>query len=326
MYILGIDVSQATLDVALSMDNRTYTMNQFGNDCAGHQALVQWLNEQGVDELHACLEATGRYSDAVALYLTARAFRVSVVNPAQVHAYAKSLLRRNKNDALDARLLADFCFKYQPPDWTPPTPLQRECKEVSRYLCSLKRERTRKLNQLAAQPTSSFLRQSLSEGIAFLDQQIAQLQGEVEQLLRSDAEMAENLDLLLTIPGIGRTTACILLSEVDFSRFTQASQVAAFAGLVPRHHTSGSSVHKKPRLAKMGNRFIRTALYMPALSAHRFNPILADLRCRLLERGKSKMTVLTAVMRKLLHLAFGVLKTRKRFDPQHHLHSIPVAG
>lgn len=326
MHILGIDVSKATLDVALSTDNRTYAMNDFSNDGDGYQALVKWLKAQGVKTLHACLEATGRYSDGVALFLAARGYRVSLVNPAQVHAHAASQLRRNKDDALDAQLLADFCFKHEPPYWTPPTPLQRECKELSRYLTSLKREKTRKLNQLAAHPTSALLRQSLEKGIGLLDEEIAHIAQALENRLRSEETTDENLDLLLSIPSIGRTTACILLAEVDFSQFAQASHLAAYAGLVPRHHTSGSSVHKRPRLSKIGNRFIRTALYMPALSAHRFNPIVADLRARLLERGKSKMTVLAAVMRKLLHLAFGVLKTRKPFDPHHHLHSIPVAG
>ncbi|MBK8797600.1 MAG: IS110 family transposase [Anaerolineales bacterium] len=118
-------------------------------------------------------------------------------------------------------------------------------------------------------------------------------------------------------------TACRFLAEVDVARFRQASHLAAYG---PGSLSAPpASVRKKPRLSKVGNRHLRTLFFMPALSAHRFNPIIADLHARLTERGKPKMAVVGAVMRKLLHLAYGVLKTRKPFDPQ-HLHSIPVGG
>jgi len=322
-HILGIDVSKAKLDVALSADNQEFVCAEFSNDGQGYARLAKWLNQNGVGEVHVCLEATGRYGDEVARYLHEQGYVVSLVNPQRIHAYGQSKLRRSKNDRLDARLIADFCATQEPAPWTPPSESQRALQELSRELNTLKGDRQRKRNKLQSGITSAQTRRSLQRQIDFIDQEIAKLEEACEQLIAQDAPLQEDFDLLLSIPGIGSTTAVSFLAEVDVARFQQASQVAAYAGLIPREHTSGSSVHKKSRLAKMGNRHLRTAFYMPALSAKRYNPILRALVDRLTERGKSKMAILGAVMRKLLHLAFGVLKTRKPFDPN-HLQSIPV--
>jgi transposase len=209
--------------------------------------------------------------------------------------------------------------------WMAPSQCQRELKELTRHINTLKEDRQRKRNQLNAGVSSRRLCQSIEETIRFLDQQIEQLEKEIEKLLRSDEQSSADLDLLLSIPAIGMWTAACFLAEVDVSRFDKASQLAAYAGLAPREHTSGSSVYKKAVISKVGNTRLRTAFFMPALSAHRFNPIIQSLRERLLERNKPKMAVVTAAMRKLLTLAYGVLKTRKPFDP-YHAHPTPVLG
>jgi len=325
MHVLGIDVSKAIFDTAFTENNQRYQSADFTNDSAGYKRLANWLSAQQVTDLHVCLEATGRYGDALAHFLHRQGHTVSVVNPARIHAYGKSKLRRNKNDRLDAQLIADFCFTQKPKPWTPPSPIQRESQEISRHITTLKEDRQRKRNQLQSGLSSSRLCKSIEKTIRFLDQEIQLLEKELQALLRRDETRAEDIDLLLSIPGIGLLTACHFLAEVDVSRFAQASQLAAYAGLAPSEHTSGSSVRKKPRLSKVGNRHLRTLFFMPALSAHRFNPIIASLRQRLLERGKPKMSVVGATMRKLLHLAYGVLKTRKPFDPN-HVQSIPVGG
>ena len=197
--------------------------------------------------------------------------------------------------------------------------------ELSREITTLKEDRQRKRNKLKSGIASKKISSSLERQIHFIDQEIAKLEDEIGQLIEDDSELKEDVELLISIPAISTTTAVKFLAEVDVARFQQASQVAAYAGLVPREHTSGTSVYKKPRLSKIGNRHLRTAFYMPALSAHRYNPLVRALVDRLAERGKSKMTIIGAVMRKLLHLAFGVLKTRKPFD-QNHLQNIPIGG
>ncbi len=177
----------------------------------------------------------------------------------------------------------------QPDPWLPPSETQRESKEISRHINTLKGDRQRERNQLASGPTSARLRRSIEETIRLLDQEIVALQEALQEMLRADESTAQDLDLLLSIPAIGLTTACAFLAEVDVSRFPQASHLAAYAGLVPTEHSSGSSVHKKSRLSKVGDRHLRTLFFMPALSAHRFNPIIHRLKRRLEARGKQSM-------------------------------------
>lgn len=324
-HVLGIDIAKAQMDVALSGDNQRFCEATFANDKQGHQALQQWLVAQGVQALQVCLEATGRYGEAVAHFLHEQGYRVSVVNPLRIHAYGQSKLRRNKHDRLDARLLADFCFTQQPEPWTPPAAAQRELQELTRELSSLKTDRQRKQNKLTSGLTSSQTRNSLERQLAFLDQEIDRLEQTIRHHIDHDPDLSADHDLLTSIPGIGPLTAAHFLAEVDVSRFQHAAQVAAHAGLVPREFSSGTSVRKQPRLSKVGNSHLRRAFYMPALAAQRFNPIVKALVARLTERGKGKMVIVGAVMRKLIHLAFGVLKTRKPFDPL-HLQNIPVGG
>lgn len=325
MYRLGIDMAKESFDVALTADNKHYQMEHFSNSPQGHRRLVKWLSQQGAAEVHICMEATGRYGDELARFVHEQGYQVSIVNPLQIHAYGKSQLRRNKNDRLDAQLIADFCFTQAPPAWCPPTLCQREIQEITRHITTLKEDRQRKRNQLKAGLSSQALHRSIEQNIRFLEEQIEQLEAELQDLIEQESRYQEDMALLMSIPAIGWTTATRFLAEVDVSQFAQASHLAAYAGLAPSEHSSGSSVQKKARLSKVGNRHLRSAFYMPALAAHRYNPIIADMVERLTARGKSKMTIVGAVMRKLLHLAYGVLKTRKPFDP-FHLQSAPVGA
>lgn len=316
-YILGIDVSKAKLDMELRSENSPVDQAELTNDSTGHKALGNWLKSHNVKELHVCLEATGRYGDGIALYLHEQGYDVSIVNPSRIHAYGQSKLRRNKNDRLDAQLIADFCYSQQPELWSPPSKSRRDLQEISREINKLKGDRRRKQNKLGSGVTSCALQDSLMRQIGFIDEEIAHLEELCKEIVDNDVELKLDFELLTSIPAIGTTTAFTFLAEVSISSFRQASQLAAYAGLAPREHTSGSSVRKRSKLSNFGNQHLRTAFYMPALCAFRFNSIIAALVDRLTERGKSKMVIVGAVMRKLLHLAFGVLKTRKPFDPNY---------
>lgn len=324
-HILGIDISKAKFDVALSADNRTFEQAEFSNNHSGYKTLRKWLKSHKVKDLHICLEATGRYGDEVAQFLHEQGHEVSMVNPARIHAYGQSKLRRNKNDRLDALLIADFCYSQQPDLWTPPSENRRELQELTREISTLKDDRTRKNNKLQSGLVSKTVIRSLKRQIRSINKEIADLEEQIGQIIATAPTLMEDLDLLTSIPGIGNTTAYVVLAEVNVSSFQQASQLAAYAGLIPKEHSSGSSVRKKATLSKLGNKHLRSAFFMPSLSAARFNPIVAALVERLTARGKSEMCILGAVMRKLLHLAFGVLKTRKPFDPN-HLQIISVGG
>lgn len=316
--ILGIDVSKATLDVVLLRPNQNPQAARYTNTLAGFQKLDKWLRKRKAGWVHACLEATGLYGDDVALFLHDAGHTISVVNPVRIKKYAESQLQRNKTDRLDAAIIADFCLKQQPPAWTPPDPAWRELRALARHLLDLKDMRQQEVNRLEAGVTSQTVQQVLVEHIAFLDQHIAALEQQVHDHIDRHPSLKHQRDLLDSIPGIGTLTAALLLAEIaDFRRFDHAGQVVAFAGLNPRHRTSGSSVHGQTRLSKVGSPTVRRILYFPAISARRHNPLIAPWCDHLAARGKTKMQIIGAAMRKLLVLAYGVLKSGQPFDPNY---------
>lgn len=314
---VGLDVSKAKLDVALYREGQ-YQLATFSNDAKGHRRLLNWLTKRRAKGCAVCLEATGRYGEAVAQFLHDGGYAVSVVNPARIKAYGQSQLKRNKTDLEDAKVIAHFCATQEPSLWTPPPPEVQELQALTRRLESLKEDRIRERNRQQAVIPSVTVRQTIAAHIAFLDEQITTVEQSIDELLDQHPELRQQRELLTSIPGISATTAAHFIAIVpDISRFESAAQLAAYAGLTPRQHHSGSSVHRRSRLVKTGNSRLRTAFYMPALSAMQHNPIAKVLVERLQARGKSRMAIVGAVMRKLVHLAYGVLKNKTPFDPHY---------
>lgn len=313
---LGIDIAKKSFDVALVKERGVCATGHFNNCPAGFGQLASWLAHHDVPCVHACMEATGRYGDALAVALHEQGHRVSIVNPLRIRAYGQSKLLRTKTDKADAQLIADFCATQSPSLWQPRSIFQSQLQSLSRRLDALKQSHSQEINRLGAQDPSPAVRRSIEEHIDFLDRQIQQLEEAVRQLLDQDNQMRTQIELLCSIPGISHHTAAKFLAEVpDISRFPQAKHIVAYAGLCPRQHTSGTSVRKKTRLAKSGSSSLRSLFYMPALSAMRYNPLILPLVQRLRTQGKHPRLILGAVMRKLLHLAYGVLKTGQPFDP-----------
>ena len=314
---LGIDVSKDWLDVVLVREGVPAEKGQFDNSNQGFRQLQHFLKKRKVKELHVCLEATGYYGAEAALFLHQSGYKVSVVNPARIKAYAESQLSRTKTDAADAALIVDFCRTQQPSAWTPPPPEQQELQVLVRHLENVKDMRQQELNRRQAGIPSETILKTLDDHIAFLDQQITDLLRLIHDHIERHPHLRQQRDLLTSIPGIGDLTAFKLLAEiVDVQTFDSARQLAAFAGLTPRERRSGSSVRGRTRLSKRGTPRLRSALYFPAIVAQRHNPILQAFAQRLLAAGKSKLQVVAAVMRKLLHLVFGILKSGHPFDPQ----------
>lgn len=314
---VGIDVSKATLDIAL-LDNGTYTSHVYTNDKDGIRRLLNWLKKKQVRGCNVVLEATGHYGDLVAQTVHDRGYVVYVVNPARIKDYASSQLRRAKTDAIDAQVIAHFGQSQEMDQWTPPTPSQAELQALTRHLAALKQSRVQEKNRLQAGVTSQTVRHSLKEQLVFLDKQIAKLEAEIEAHIERDSEMKEQYELLISIKGIGSTTAAAFIAEVpDVTRFDSASQLAAYAGVTPRIRRSGSSVRGRSRVSKIGNARLRALLFMPSLSARSWNPLVQELVQRLSDRGKHKLAIIGAVTRKLLHIIYGVLKHKNPFDPNY---------
>jgi transposase len=314
---LGIDISKLKFNVCLIKPEGKLKHKVFPNNKSGFEQLLVWLSKQQVERAHACLEATGNYSEALALFLVKAGQMVSLVNPAAIKAFAGSCLSRTKTDRVDAQLIARFCIAQRPLAWTPPSPEVRELQALVRRLESLQEMRVMEENRLSSIITVELVRRSVEEHLSYLTEEIKRTEELIRRHINNNPGLKQQTELLDSIPGIAQTTAALLLAELtNIKQYSSARQVAAYAGLVPRERQSGSSVRGGARLSKIGNARLRRALYFPAITALRCSPFFQQWAEGLRERGKSKMSVICAVMRKLLHVAYGVLKSEKPFDPQ----------
>lgn len=309
--VLGIDISKKKLDACLMFSDRALT-KKFDNTDNGFKLLGGWLSSLHIEKVHACLEATGKYSEAVAEFLHGSGHRVSVVNPLRIKGFAKSDLRRNKTDSADARTIAEFCLAKNPEDWHPLPPETKQLQAFMRRIEVLERILAAEENRLELSPDA--VRPSLRRVITDLKKEIQTIERLIKDHIDNYPDLKRQSDLLQSIPGIGEKTARLLLGEIEFRSFDSARSLAAHAGVTPKKFQSGSSVDRT-RISKLGNGRIRKALYFPAISAVKYNQIVKQFAQRLSQNGKTPMQVICASMRKLLHIAFGVIKNNHPFDP-----------
>lgn len=315
--VLGIDISKASFDVVLLADEQDKGVHKvFSNNPKGFMALKEWLAKQGAAQLHACLESTGSYGVLLAEFLVAQGYKVSVVNPQRIKHYAKSRLSRSKTDKQDALVIARFCLKEQPDPWVPMAPEVKQLQALVRRLEDLKDLKQQEENRLEASLNGA-VRDSIESLLAYLEEQIAAVKVAIDNHIDQHPSLKQDVELLQSIPGIGRTTAQTLISEIAFAHFGSARELASFVGLTPRQNLSGTSLRGRGRLSKIGSGKLRKALYFPAINARRFNPVIQAFCQNLLDKGKPMMVVICAAMRKLLHLVFGVIKSGKPFDAAH---------
>jgi transposase len=303
--------------VALLRPEAPLHRKAFANVPRDHEQLLRWLEAEGAGRVHACLEATGPYGDALARYLHQHGHTVSIVNPAAVKAYGRSELSRSKTDKTDAALVARFCATHRPRPWAPLAPDVRHLQALVRRatdVLHLRQQEARRLQSVRPDPV---VRRSIRHLLAYLDRQLAALRREIRSHIQRSATLRAQHDLLVSIPGVATITASAILAELtDVTRFASARQVAAFAGLVPRIQQSGTSLRSPGHLCKMGPSRLRSALYFPAVTALRVNPVFQALKVRLRARGKLPLVIIAAAMRKLLHLAYGVLKSGRPFEQE----------
>lgn len=314
---VGIDVSKKTLDTCMLQGDRIWRA-EFKNTEAGYADLEQWLERQAPEGAHVCLEATGQYGEGVSEYLDKCGCRVSVVNPVRIKAYADSKMRRNKTDRLDAYLIADFCLRQNPALWKPVPANVRTLQSLNRRLEDLQAMRQQEINRLKSGKLAPAVEADLKKHLEYLDERMTEIEKAIKEHTRQDPDLNQKKTLLVSIPGIGEKTAHLLLAEIpQMDDFEDVNQLVAFAGLNPQVHRSGSSINMKPRLSKKGSSRLRKGLYFPAIVARQKNPILQVFAARLAKAGKPKMCIIGAVMRKLLHLVYGILKSGQPFNPNY---------
>jgi transposase len=312
---LGIDVSKARLDCSLLSAGK-YRSKVVRNDEAGLAELHAWLGRNGADQVHVCMEATGTYWELAAERLMQAAHRVSVVNPALVKAFAQSEGLRSKTDAIDARLLAAFCREKRPAPWVPPSPGERALRALVLRHQALVQIQTQEKNRL--QVAREEVRENVQAHLDWLEASLREIEQAIARSIDDDPDLRGRRDLLDSIPGLGERTIAVLLAYCANEHFDNARQFVTFAGLSVRIHESGSSVRAKPRMSKVGHAPLRRALYMPAMVVLYKTAWGKAFRERLASHGKAPKLIIGAMMRKLAHVAFGVLKSGKPFDPSMH--------
>jgi transposase len=311
--VLGIDIAKQKFDAALLIDGKT-KHKTCKNSAEGFETLMIWLEKQGIQKVHACLEATGNYGEDLAIYLHEASHMVSIVNPSRIKGFAQSELLRTKTDKLDAALIARFCLAMKPIPWIPPSLEIRTLRALVRRVDSLIDMRSQEKNRISTAHESVIL--LIKEHIAYLDQEIEKIKRQIANLIRQDPNLKRKKDLLDSIPAIGKVTIPHILAELDdLEKFNHVRQMVAFIGLAPKETLSGSSIKGKPRLCKIGHARLRKALYMPALVSIQCNPVMIAFYNRLKDKGKNGKVIVCAIMRKLVHVIFGVLKSGKKYDP-----------
>jgi transposase len=311
---LGIDIAKRKFDVALLVGAK-FKSKVCSNDAAGFAALTAWLKVHGGGPVHVCMEATGTYGVALAEYLYDQGHRISIVNPAQIKAFGQSLLTRNKTDASDAKLIARFAASHHPPPWQPPPLEVKLLQALVRRLAALQEMQQQEQNRLAT--ADPLVQAAIARHLQFLAAEIDATRRQIHDHIDHHPGLKQKQRLLDTIPGIGEATIAQILAFIgEPTAFASARQLAAFVGLSPRQQQSGTAVQRPAHISKTGSAALRRALYMPAVVACRYNPIIKAFCTRLKAAGKPSLVIVVAAMRKLLHIVYGVLKSRQPFNPR----------
>ena len=305
--VLGIDISKDDFHACLLQGEREKP-NSFANNKAGYKQLLRWLKNRRCANVHACLEATGAYWMGVAQALYDSGMVVSVVNPSRTAFYARSLLRRTKTDKVDAAMIAQFCRTQQPDAWEPPAPEILEIRGLLTYRDHLVAERVKLEQAISQLQVSKELSRLHQRQMKTLDAQVKAIEEQLKVVVKRHAHIADYAARLTAVKGIGLLTALFLIAWLPVDRLRNEKAAAAYVGLTPRERRSGTSVRGQVRICKTGNGTLRKALYLAATSAMRYNAVLAPFAARLRDAGKASKVVHVAVMRKMVVLAYRLLK------------------
>lgn len=316
--VIGLDIAKHTFDLATLQPNGKYrTKAKLANDKAGFAVLRDWLNKHSEPGAWVVMEATGIYHEALAEWLLEHGYRVCVLNPAQIAHYARSQLQRVKTDKVDAKLIADYGHRHQQElrVWKPEQPAIKRLKALTHRLKDLQELEQMEQNRLDV-TSDAKVAASIRSVLEHIRQQIAETLEAIKQHFDDNDDLRGQRDLLKSIDGIADRTAALLLAELgDVQRFDNSRAVTAFAGLNPKLQDSGN--HKgHVRLSRMGSSVLCSGLYLPAVVSLTHNAAIRAMAERLRAKGKAGKQIVCAAMRKLLCIAYGVLKSGKPFDPQ----------
>jgi transposase len=320
---IGVDISARWFDVAHQAEVR-----RFANTPTGITACLRWLAGFG-GPVRVGMEATGSYHLPLAVALHGAGHTVFVCNPLSIARYSEAVLARTKTDPTDARRIARFCEAHALAPWSPASPAQQRLHALVSTRQALIRQVQQLRNRQGAAgytPCAELGAELQAPVLEALAAQIARIDRELAALATAEAEPGPQLRLLTSIPGLGLVTAATLLASLPIERLTNPRQVAAYVGLCPQERSSGSSIRGRARTGPLGPAHVRKALYMPALVAMRANPALRAFADRLRRAGKRPKVIVVAVMRKLLLLAWAILRTGQPFSPTYSRGALPATS
>lgn len=320
MHQIGIDVSKEKLNAALLLAPAFLKKKAkvVSNNPEGFDRLIDWVNRQVKDQkpFRFIMEATGSYHEALALFLFEQGFEVHVINPALIKRFGESMAARTKTDEKDSSIIAHYGAKMNLKAWVPPSPQYRALEQLLRRLDQLDkmiRQEKNRTEALGSGPADQDVLDSIEKTLSYFENEYKDIFKKIQNHLDQHPDLKEEVKLLTSIPGIGERTALRMVTALEGGhRFSSARQFAAYLGLTPRQNQSGT-IKGKTSMSKMGPSTLRRALYMPSVVACQYNPDIHVLYERLLKAGKTKMSALGAAMRKMAHLAFGVLKHRQAY-------------
>lgn len=314
---LGIDVAKLKLDVVLRRDE--HALHQvFANTPEGFAALDAWLCSFALtqSQVRICLEATGSYSDAITHDLFARGYVLCVLNPAALVDYRRSQQIRSKTDKLDAHLLARYAQEKQPRAYKPLPVEIVSLRALLHHRDDVQQMLRQERNRLEAGRMTSAIEQRVRSHIQLLQDDFKTTEREIKAHLKTHPDLGALWQRLQTIPGIGWLTAARLLGHLgDIARFPKVGAVISLAGLAVKEYRSGSSVCGKAQIDRHGRKDLRQTMYMSALVAKRVSHPMRAWAQRLQAAGKPKKVIVVAVMRKLLHIVYGVWKSGLDYHP-----------
>lgn len=324
-HVAGIDVAQKELVVCMGrmyddLTTELYAHKTFANTSPGFKSFVEWAEKTAKGMcIHFVMEATGVYHESFAYYLSKKGKKLSIVLPNKISNYFRTLDVKTVTDKTASQAIAQFGLERNLDTWQPPKPIYKTLKQLTRERDQVVETRTVAKNQLhaelaEAEPNSGSLSR-IKKHIEFLNKQEKEIRTEINDMIATNAELKNEVELQCSITGIGTLTVVTVLAETNgFNLIRSKRQLTSYAGLDVREKQSGTSVKGKPRISKKGNRYLRKAMHMPALAAIRSDERYKAIFARLVSKHGIKMKAAVAVQRKLLEMMFTIFKNKKKYD------------
>ena len=334
---VGIDFSKEKIDVAIIFaEGLTETsmrlFNEFKNSVSGYKQLVKWVEESSNETEPSlwlfCGENTGDYSKPLCNFLYGRGFDMWLENAKSIK--DASGIRRLKSDRADANMIAEYAMRNYDKAiiYEPLSESLSQLRElflyrqmVVRHRCSFQVRRGEKRLNMEKSPVKTMISQSGRHIVTELNKEIEKIDKRIAELIDSDDELAQVFNIVTSIPGIGTQNAvCLMVYTDNFRRFNfDSRKIACYYGIAPFGRDSGTSVHTDPHVHYMANRQIKAMLSQAALSAAKFNPVIASYYSRLIERGKKRQIALNNVKNKLVHIVTAMVRNKQLFDKDYKI-------